>query len=130
MGFLACSLLVRFPSLLIDSGLRPRFGKERDKSFHGTWAKNGRTESNVCRKAKTWIPSPFVPNRLSFFSTTSTDPDHPPQNFAALQRIIDSLAWHAGHIQRDVAYYTGVQVFFICDSAPAASCSFIFTWVE
>ena len=57
---------------------RSPFGK--GKKYHssmGHGQKNGRTESNVCRKAKTWIPSPFVPEALSFSTTTTTPDLHP-----------------------------------------------------
>ena len=70
VGFLPALVGV---TLVVDSGSTPPFGKGETYSFHWTRAKNGRTESNVCRKAKTWIPSPFVPK----------DSDHPPQNLCS-----------------------------------------------
>ena len=80
-------LLERFLTLLVDSGSTPPFGKEW-KIIQGKRAQNGRTESNVSRKAKTWIPSPFVPKRLCrFFITTTTNPGHPPQNLRSSPEI-------------------------------------------
>ena len=54
--------------------------------------KKGRTESNVCRKAKTWIPSPFAPQKPLPFLHDHHKLRSPPHNCAALPDIIDSLA--------------------------------------
>ena len=63
-GVFACSCWRAFVPLWSTRVLRPL--SEKLKSW-GKMAKNGRTESNVSRKAKTWIPSPFVPKRLCRF---------------------------------------------------------------
>ena len=65
-------------TLVFDSGSTPPFGKSGKSSIHVTWAKNARTESNVCRKAKTWIPSPFVPKDSVVFSRPPQPPTFHP----------------------------------------------------
>ena len=82
MGFCLLSL-ERFLTLVVDSGSTPPFGKEGKNPSKGKGQKKGRTESNVSRKAKTWIPSPFVPKRLCRFYSTTTNPGHPPQNLCS-----------------------------------------------
>ena len=115
MGFLLALFGVTF---VVDSGSTPLSEKGGSSFIHAAWAKNGRTESNVCRKAKTWILSPFVPKG----SVVSHDHHKPrPSTPKDVQLPRESLTrWQCTRcIQgRDVANYTGVQLLFAMRCRP------------
>ena len=96
VGFLPVLIGV---TLVVDSGSTLPFRKRKNIPSMGHGQKNGRTESNVSRKAKTWIPSPFVPKDSVVFSRPPQTPTIHTRTCAAPHIIVDSPAVHAVHLE-------------------------------
>ena len=123
-GAFACSVVGALLFLVVDPGFAPRSEKvcKKDRVQGQKWTH----DTNVCRKAKTWIPSPFLPKALSFFKRPPQPPTFHPKVFATPQRIIVSQTTHAvrsegGTWQITLVYRYSSQ----CDFALAAFRNFV-----
>ena len=133
-GSLGCFFLPALfgVTLVLDSGSTPLSEKVGNPPSMGHGQKmRARNPTSAARQRRGFRRHLCPKKRLCRFSRPAQTPTFHSKTCAALRGTIVSLTMHAVHSEGGTwQICIGVQVFCVCDAAPAASCNSVFTWVD